>query len=409
MVWPDFRGIQLCNKVFRLGRIGFFDCSKEDRAGRIGVFVSKKANPAGAIGLFAPAKGVSVGRIGLGALEMPDPVGVTGLGALETPDRAGANELLEAAKGDPASRFGAPARCVVQGQTTGEASPVHRACVAGDAGLASLRFMATFFDTHAHLDYPDFADELPQILERARAAGIERIISIGTDLDSSRRAIALAEKFEAVFAVAGWHPTHALEAPDDLRPALRELAKHPKVVALGETGLDYYRLPSHQPGGTTAEDERYRAKQAEIFQQQLEVAAETGLNCVIHQRAALEDTLRMAEPFVGRVRGQFHCFADDAAAMRRVVAMGSLVSFTGILTFKNGQNIRDALAATPMGKFMLETDCPYLAPLPYRGKRCEPAYVKEIAEVAAQVKGCGLEELSATTCATAREFFPKLR
>ena len=115
------------------------------------------------------------------------------------------------------------------------------------------------------------------------------------------------------------------------------------------------------------------------------------------------------QPFAGRVRGQFHCFADDAVAMRRVLAMGSVVSFTGILTFKNGQNIRDALAATPLGQFMLETDCPFLAPLPYRGKRCEPAYVKEISETAAQVKGCTLDELSAATCATAREFFPKLK
>ena len=269
--------------------------------------------------------------------------------------------------------------------------------------------MPTFFDTHAHLDYPDFAQDLSELVERAHAAGIERIISIGTDIESSRRAIALAERFEGVYAVAGWHPTHVLEAPEDFRPALRELVKHPKVVAIGETGLDYYRLPSRQPGGTPANDEAYKRKQAQIFQQQLEVAAETGLNCVIHQRAALEDTLAMMQPFVGRVRGQFHCFADDAAAMRRIVAMGSLVSFTGILTFKNGQNIRDSLAAAPMGQFMLETDCPYLAPMPYRGKRCEPAYVKEIADLAAQVKGCSLDELSAATCRTAREFFPKLK
>ena len=269
--------------------------------------------------------------------------------------------------------------------------------------------MPTFYDTHAHLDYPDYAPDLPQVLERAQAAGITKIISICTDLDSSRRAIQLSERFANIFAVVGWHPTHALEAPEDLRPALRELARHPKVVAIGETGLDYYRLPSHKEGGAVADDERYQRKQAQIFQQQLEVAAECGLNCVIHQRSALEDTLAMMQPFAGKVRGQFHCFADDAAAMRRVVAMGSVVSFTGILTFKNGQNIRDALAATPPGEFMLETDCPYLAPLPYRGKRCEPAYVKEISEVAAQVKGCTLEELSAATCATARKFFPKLK
>jgi TatD DNase family protein len=269
--------------------------------------------------------------------------------------------------------------------------------------------MASFYDTHAHLDYPEFAADLPHLLERAQAAGITRVISIGTDLVSSGRAIQLSERFEHVFAVVGWHPNEALAAPDDLRPALRELARHPKVVAIGETGLDYYRMPSHKEGGTAEQDGIYKRKQAQIFQQQLEVAAETGLNCVVHQRSALEDTLAAMQPFAGRVRGQFHCFADDAAAVRRVVAMGSLVSFTGILTFKNGQNIRDALAATPFGSFMLETDCPYLAPIPYRGKRCEPAYVKEIATVAAQVKGCSLEELSVATCRTAHEFFPKLR
>jgi len=268
--------------------------------------------------------------------------------------------------------------------------------------------MPTFFDTHAHLDYPEFAQDLPELIERARAAGIERIISIGTDLESSRRAIALAERFEGVFAVAGWHPSHALEAPEDLRPALRELVKHPKVVAVGETGLDYYRLPSRQPGGTPADDENYKRKQAQIFQQQLEVAAEAGLNCVIHQRAALEDTLSMMQPFASRVRGVFHCFTNDVASVQRLLAMGCLVSFTGVVTFKNASNVRYTLAATPLDRFMLETDCPYLAPVPYRGKRCEPAYVKEISEVVAQVKGCSLQELSSHTCATAGKFFPKL-
>ena len=269
--------------------------------------------------------------------------------------------------------------------------------------------MRPFYDTHAHLDYPDFADDLAQIIERAEAAGISRIISIGTDLESSRRALRLSEQFPNVFAVAGWHPTNALEAPDDLRPALRELASHPRVVALGETGFDYHHLPSQKPGGTLAGDEHYKRRQAGIFEQQLEIAAEFGLNCVIHQRDSLDDTLRMMEKFQGRVRGVFHCFANDSAAMRRIIAIGSLVSFTGIVTFKNAQNIRDTLAATPLDQFMLETDCPYLAPMPHRGKRCEPAYVKEISELAASVKGCTPEDLSAATCATAEKFFPKLR
>jgi len=270
--------------------------------------------------------------------------------------------------------------------------------------------MAVFFDTHAHLDYPDFAGDFAQLVERAQSAGIVKMISIGTDLESSARAIKLAEQHPCIYAVTGWHPSHAHEAPADLRPALRELAKHPKVVALGETGLDYYRLPSSQGQGTAADDQRYQERQQAIFLQHLEVAAETGLNCVIHQRGdCFEDTLAQMRPFTDRVRGVFHCFASDAAAMQRVLALGGLVSFTGIVTFKNGQNVRDTVAATPLGRFMLETDCPYLAPVPYRGKRCEPAYVKEISETVAQVKGCSLEQLSAATCDAAFDFFPKLR
>jgi TatD DNase family protein len=270
--------------------------------------------------------------------------------------------------------------------------------------------MPDFYDTHAHLDYKDFAGDFPQVLERAQAAGITRLISIGTDMESSRRAIQLAEAHDGIYAVAGWHPNDAVQAPADIRPALREFAKHPKVVALGETGLDYYRLPSTK-GGTAAEDEPIKQRQADIFRQHLEVAAETGLNCVIHQRGnCFADTLAIMKPFADPegVRGQFHCFAGTVAEMRQVLAMNSLVSFTGIATFKNGQNVRDVIAAVPQGKFMLETDCPFLAPVPYRGKRCEPAYVKEIAETVAQGRGCSLEELSRETCGTAREFFPKL-
>ncbi len=268
--------------------------------------------------------------------------------------------------------------------------------------------MATFYDTHAHLDYPDYANDLPEIIARAQAAGIAKMISIGTSLSSSERAIRLAEKFPPIYAAVGWHPSEAMKAPADLRPALREYARHPKVVAIGEIGLDYHHLPSSQ-GGSPEDDARYQQQQAGIFQQQIEVAIEAGLNCIIHQRDAFEDTLAQLKPFAGQVRGVFHCFGENADRMRRVLAMGSLVSFTGIVTFKNGQNVRDTVSATPLGKFMLETDCPYLAPVPYRGKRCEPAHVKEISEVVAGVKGCSLDELSAATCKTAAEFFPKLQ
>lgn len=274
---------------------------------------------------------------------------------------------------------------------------------------ATFEVMPIFYDTHAHLDYKDFAGDFRQVLERARAAGIARLICIGTDIESSRRAIQLAESHECIHAVAGWHPNDAMEAPDDIRPALLEFARHPKVVALGETGLDYYRLPSTK-GATAVEDEPIKQRQAAIFRQHLEVAAQTGLNCVIHQRGnCFTDTLAIMQPFSGCVRGQFHCFAGTLEEMQSVLAMGSIVSFTGIATFKNGQNVRDAIAAVPSDKFMLETDCPFLAPAPHRGKRCEPEHVRMIAETVSKVRGCTLEELSRATCLTAHQFFPKLR
>ncbi len=268
--------------------------------------------------------------------------------------------------------------------------------------------MPKFYDTHAHLDYPDFAQDLARVLERGAAAGIAKIISIGTDLESSARAVKLAEQFPEVYAAVGWHPCQAAGAPEDLRPWLRELATHPKVVAIGETGLDYHRLTSGSPDSSAADGGASQQKQMAIFRQQMEVAAELGLNCVVHQRDALEEVLAQMLPWAGKVRGVFHCYVDGPEPMRRIVAMGSLVSFTGIVTFQNARNVRDTLAATPLDQFMLETDCPYLAPAPYRGKRCEPAYVREIAELVAQVKCCSLEELSGVTCATAARFFPKL-
>lgn len=267
--------------------------------------------------------------------------------------------------------------------------------------------MPGFYDTHAHLDYDDYKADLDAVLARAQAAGIEKIIAMATDLDSSRRAVALAEKYAMIHAAVGWHPGNAHAAPTDIRPALRDLARHPKVVAIGECGLDYHRLPSAQ-GGSADDDASYRRKQAEIFAQQLEVAEETGLNCVIHQRSSFDDVLAQVQPLAQRTRGVFHCFGESVERLQQVLTLGWLVSYTGIVTFKNGQNIRAAVAATPLGKFMLETDCPYLAPVPYRGTRCEPAYVKEISETVAQVKACSLAELSRATCQTARDFFPKL-
>jgi TatD DNase family protein len=263
----------------------------------------------------------------------------------------------------------------------------------------------TFFDTHAHLDYPDFASDLPEVIERARLAGITKIIAIGTDLESSKRAVDFSQRFPGVYAAVGWHPTHVSAAPPDVRIVLRELAQSPKVVAIGETGLDYHHLPSEKEGFTAQDDERYKAKQRDVFRQQLELAAELKLNCVVHQREAFDDTVAQMSEFAGRVQGVFHCFAGDAQALKRVLDLGSRVSFTGILTFKNAHTVRDTLATTPLDRFMLETDCPFLAPVPYRGKRCEPAHVKDIAGVAATVKRCSLGELSHATCETAEQFF----
>jgi len=268
--------------------------------------------------------------------------------------------------------------------------------------------MHGLFDTHAHLDFPEFASEIPDILDRARGAGITKIITIGTDLESSARAIQLAEAHPMVYAAVGWHPAHVLEAPADIREDLERLARHPKVVAIGETGIDHHHLPSVRSGGTLAQDDLYRSRQIVLFQQHLEVAVTLGLNVVIHERSAFETAIEVFRPFATRLRGVFHCFSGTPATLARIIELNSLVSFTGILTFKNGENIRDALRAVPSDRFMLETDCPYLAPMPFRGKRCEPAFVRYTADCAASIRGWSYETLAEQTSQTAEAFFPKL-
>lgn len=269
--------------------------------------------------------------------------------------------------------------------------------------------MAIFYDTHAHLDDGSFRRDLPDVLQRAQGAGIHRIITIGVDEESSRAAVRLAEAYPQVYAAVGWHPNHAAEAPEEVRPFLEELARHPKVVAIGETGLDYKYLPSLQ-GGTPEDDARHRERQARLFAHQMELAAAWGLPVVVHQRFSMTDILAQMEPFVGRLRAVFHCFSEPPEVVRQILEKGWLVSYTGILTYKNGENVRASLAAAPLGSFMLETDCPYMTPEPWRksARRCEPAFVRDIATVAAQVKACTLEELSAATCATACHFFHKM-
>ena len=255
-------------------------------------------------------------------------------------------------------------------------------------------------DTHAHLDYDEFAADFPAVLERARAAGVERINTIGTSAASSRRAVALAAEHPMVHAVVGIHPTTVDEAGPDDHAALRELAARPRVAAIGETGLDYHRLPDdpEQAAGV-------KARQAASFRQQLDLAADLGLNVVIHQRDAWEDTLAILRAYTGRLRGVFHCFGGTPAQAEEVLALGHLVSFTGIVTFKNGAAVRETAAAVPADRFMVETDCPYLAPVPFRGKRCEPAHTRETAAAIAQARGETLEAVAAQTTANAERFF----
>jgi TatD DNase family protein len=281
-------------------------------------------------------------------------------------------------------------------------------------------------ETHAHLDYPDFAGDFDDILRRATEAGVMRIITIGTSVESSRRAVDLADKYPNIFAVIGVHPTYVEESGEDVITPLRELAKSSRVVAIGETGLDYHSLPSVELSKDrkttqvflkalqTSTDEQmeaeihdgaYKSKQASLFEQQLDLAAELGLNVVIHQRDAWDDTLEIMKPYTGKLRGVFHCFGGSLEQANAVVDLDHLVSFTGIVTFKNGATVRDVARQIPLWKFMVETDCPYLAPVPFRGKRCEPAHTRIVAETIAAARGITVEEVAEATTETAEKFF----
>jgi TatD DNase family protein len=279
-------------------------------------------------------------------------------------------------------------------------------------------------ETHAHLDYPEFAPDLDDVLQRANEAGITRIITIGTSIESSRRALNLAEKYPSIYAAIGVHPTSAEQADEDVVTPLRELAKSRRVVAIGETGLDYHHLPSIEvakkknvqvfnalQSGTeeqmeaSIEDGAYKSKQADLFQQQLDLAVELRLNVIIHQRDAWDDTLGILGDYGRQISGVFHCFGGTLEQANEVFDLGHLISFTGIITFKNGAAVRAIAAEVPLDTFMVETDCPYLAPVPFRGKRCEPAHTRLVAESIAATRGISLDEIAQATTATAEEFF----
>ena len=248
-----------------------------------------------------------------------------------------------------------------------------------------------YIDTHAHLYYDDLKNQLGDVVKRAEAAGVTQIICVGTDLPSSKTSISIAEMYIGVFATVGVHPHDAKDTPDDYLRQLRDMASHSKVVAMGEMGLDYFR------------DFSPRNVQKGVFQSQLALARELDLPAVIHNRDADEDILKILEE-VRHERSVLHCFSSDTEMAGRAVSLGCFLSFTGNVTF--GKNHTEAvLSAIPMGRIMLETDCPFMTPVPNRGKLNEPANILHIAQWIAKVKRIDVSEVAESTMSTAQIFF----
>ena len=253
-------------------------------------------------------------------------------------------------------------------------------------------------DSHCHLDFPDFSDDLDGIVARARAAGVARMVTISTRVRRLPNLLAIADRFPDVFCSVGTHPHHADEELDIGAADLIAAAAHPKVVAIGEAGLDYFYDTSPRP----AQEQSFRAHIA--------AARQTGLPLVIHSREADEDMAQILEQEMGK--GAFpavlHCFTGGPDLARRAIDLGVHISFTGILTFKNSQALRDIAAALPADRIMVETDAPYLAPGKYRGKRNEPAFVVETARTLAEVRGVTEAEIARQTTETFFRLFNKV-
>ena len=253
-------------------------------------------------------------------------------------------------------------------------------------------------DSHCHLDFPDFAAELDAVVARARATGIARLVTICTRVRKFPQVLAVAEKFPEIFCSVGTHPHNAHEELDIDAKALIALTKNPKVVAIGEAGLDYHY------------DKSPRDAQAQGFRQHIAAARETGLPLVIHSREADADMARILEEETGK--GAFpavlHCYTGGRDLAFRAIELGLYIGFTGILTFKNGQDLRDLAKDLPAERILVETDAPYLAPLPYRGKRNEPAYVVETAKVLAATRGVSADEIARQTTENFFRLFSKV-
>ncbi len=263
--------------------------------------------------------------------------------------------------------------------------------------MALERPVGMVVDSHCHLDFPDFAAELDAVVARARAAGVGRMVTIGTRVRRSAEIRAIADRFEDVYCSVGTHPHNAGEEADVTLDELLGEADHPKVVAIGEAGLDYHY------------DTAPREAQAAGFRLHIEAARRTGLPLVIHARNADDDVAAILEEETGKGAFAFvlHCFTAGEDLARRAVALGGYVSFSGILTFKSGAPLREIAAALPAERLLVETDAPYLAPNSKRGKRNEPSFVIETASVLAQARGLSPEALAELTTANFFRLFSR--
>lgn len=253
-----------------------------------------------------------------------------------------------------------------------------------------------YFDSHCHLTAEQFNADRDEVIQRALDAGVTQMLTLATDVASSRAVIALAEQFEGVYAAVGIHPESVKAATVGDLDVIREVAAHPKVVALGEIGLDYYW------------DKTTASLQQDFFEKQLELAAELDLPVAIHDRdahAAVMETLRNHK----KNRGVLHAFSGNLEMAQEAMGLGFFISFGGPLTFKNNKHAPDLLRALPLDKLLIETDAPYLTPHPYRGKRNEPSYVKLVAQGIANLKGLSDIEIATQTTKNARALFERVR
>lgn len=253
-------------------------------------------------------------------------------------------------------------------------------------------------DSHCHLDFPDFATELDDVVARAGAAGIGTMITISTHLDRFPGVLAIAERFPTVYASVGVHPHEADTHQDTAAARLIELAQHPKVVGIGETGLDYYYEHSE------------RKAQQKSFRQHIEASRVTDLPLIVHTRDAEDDTIAiMREEWEqGAYPGLIHCFSGGPQLARAALDLGFYISISGIATFKKADELRDTIRQVPLDRVLVETDSPYLAPVPYRGKRNEPAFVSETAARMAELFGVPLEQFAQVTTDNFSRLFKKV-